>query len=173
MAVLLAAIGFPNEPGWAQSTTAHPEFEVASIKRNTSGSPNMDVSAPPGNRFNAENVPLRFLIRVAYDVKDFQIAGGPAWINSDRYDITAKSESDATFAQMRPMLQSLLADRFKLALHRELKELPVYDLVAAKSGLKLTASKELTCVTPNSPQTPRRPGEKPTVFCGVVQMGKA
>jgi len=62
---------------------------------------------------------LKFLIELAYNMKKFQVLGAPSWATSDRYVINAKAEGDANFDQMRPMLQSLLADRFKLTLHRE------------------------------------------------------
>jgi uncharacterized protein (TIGR03435 family) len=79
---------------------------------------------------------------VAYNVGDFQVTGGHSCVNSDGYDIIAKADGNATFAQMRPMLQSLLADRFQLTLHRETQDLPVYELAAAKGGLKIVAAKD-------------------------------
>jgi uncharacterized protein (TIGR03435 family) len=82
------------------------------------------VAYSGGDLFRPQSVPLNFLIQLAYNVKDFQVLGGPAWVGSDRYDVTAKPEGDSTFEQMRPMLQSLLADRFKLTLRRETRELP-------------------------------------------------
>src|SRR5580658_6915334 len=105
--------------GSAQSQTEPvpaTKFEVASIKPNVSGGENMGAFAQPGGRFGARNVPLRFLIRGAYDIKDFQISGGPTWIESDRYDITARAPEGTPngFEALRPMLQTLLADRFKL-----------------------------------------------------------
>jgi uncharacterized protein (TIGR03435 family) len=78
------------------------------------------------------NVPLHLLIQLAYNAKEYQIVGEPAWANSERYDVTAKTDSNASFEQMRPMLRSLLAERFNLALRRATKELPVYELTAAK-----------------------------------------
>jgi len=90
---------------------------------------------------------------VAYDVEDFQVMGGPSWASSDGYDVNAKAGGNATFAQMRPILQSLLADRFQLTLRRETKDLPVYELTVAKGGIKIAAVKEGKCVTfdPNHP----------------------
>src|SRR4029453_8789010 len=77
----------------------------------------------------------------------FQIIGGPAWMNSDQYDLDARAGGEATIDQMRPMLQSLLADRFTLRLRRETRPLPVYELVAAKNGLKIAPMKEGSCVS--------------------------
>lgn len=116
--------------------TALPAFEVASIKANTGGGRGAIIRQAARGRFTAENAPAELLIQLAYNVQTFQLSGQPAWIGSERYDITAKTEDDATLKEMRPMLQSLLADGFKLAIQRQTKELPVYDLVAAKDGLK-------------------------------------
>ena len=83
---------------------------------------------------------MKTLIQLAYDVPGFNITGGPRWISSERYDITAKAEADydkLTVDNMRPLIRSLLANRFQLVIHRETKELPVYALVVAKSGAKL------------------------------------
>jgi uncharacterized protein (TIGR03435 family) len=94
------------------------------------------------------SAPLRLLMQNAYTVQPFQIAGGPAWINSERYEIEAKADGNASRAEMFLMLRSLLEDRFQLKIHREIKELPVYALVAAKSGFKLPPPKEGSCVSP-------------------------
>jgi uncharacterized protein (TIGR03435 family) len=104
--------------------------------------------------FHVGNLPLHLLIQLAYNAKDYQIVGEPAWANSERYDVTAKTENNASFEQMRPMLRSLLAERFNLALHRVTKELPVYELTAAKGGLK---TEDASCVNrdPNGPPPPR------------------
>jgi uncharacterized protein (TIGR03435 family) len=128
-----------------------PSFEVASIKPNRSGDNHFFISFQPG-RFTATGATTRFLIEDAYNVKDFQVSGGPSWINSERYDIDAKEEDslveelqklppDQRAEQIRLRVQSLLADRFKLTLHRETKELPVYALVIAKNGPKLQEAK--------------------------------
>ena len=81
----------------------------------------------------------------AYTVQPFQIVGGPDWINSERYAIDAKAAGNASRAQIFLMLQSLLEDRFQLKIHRETRELPVFDLVTAKGGLKLPPPKEGGC----------------------------
>ena len=122
---------------------AHPEFEVASIKPNHSGDGRLGVSIDPGGRFVATNVPVKALIMTAYDLKENQVSGLPAWATSDRFDITAKPESGVAFknGDERPMLQALLAERFKFSFHKETRELPIYALVVAKSGLKMEASK--------------------------------
>lgn len=81
------------------------------------------------------------LIATAYRVQEFQISGGPGWIDSDRFDVEDKAEDrKANYDQLRLMLQSLLEDRFRLKLHRETKEAPVYALVVAKGGSKIKLS---------------------------------
>jgi len=88
---------------------------------------------------SAQNVTLKLLISEAYHVYEFQISGGPKWIDSDRYDVEAKSAGDVppTKKQLQTMLQTLLADRFGLTVRHERKEMPVYVLQADKEGPKL------------------------------------
>ena len=85
------------------------------------------------------NTSLNNLIAFAYGIHARQISGAPAWFESDHYDITAKPEADGlpNRKQLEGMLQSLLADRFKLTFHREKKELSVYAVTVAKAGSKL------------------------------------
>jgi len=111
-------------------------FEVASIKPGDPSNPRTVMGIQTG-RFNAANATLKMLIDFAYDVRDNQIFGGPKWIDSDRFTIEAKPEGAATGPQIRLMMQSLLEERFKLALHRETKDGQVFQLVVAKGGSKL------------------------------------
>src|SRR6476620_8172887 len=107
-----------------------PTFEVASIKpAPPPGGNNMMVrmGGDPG-RIDYANVSLKDVIRLAYRVKNYQIAG-PDWLESARFNIVAKLPEGSSREQIPEMLQALLAERFKLALHRETKELPVYGLV--------------------------------------------
>ena len=76
---------------------------------------------------------LKNLLTVAYGVKNYQISG-PGWLDTERYDIMAKMPPDTTKEQFALMLQSLIAERFKLTLHRETKDLPLYELAVAKGG---------------------------------------
>jgi uncharacterized protein (TIGR03435 family) len=108
-----------------------------------------DSNAPLG-RCIARALPLKALIAIAYDIRVSQtnqfIEGGPGWL-SDTYDIDAEAEKPVPLSQLRLMLQSLLAERFKLAVHRTKKELPVFDLVVAKGGPKLQeAAKDKECI---------------------------
>ncbi len=92
--------------------------------------------------FTSENTSLRKCIALAYNVSEDRdnAISAPDWLNFERYDIAAKFPAGTPLEQVRVMLQNLLADRFKLKLHRESKELPIYALVAAKNGPKLTES---------------------------------
>src|SRR5262245_15090674 len=126
---------------------SNPQFEVASIKPNKSGDGRVMLGVQPGGRFTATNVPLRLLIRNAYQLQDFQIVGAPSWIASDRFDIVAKAEegmgdpfqSDQTGQPSRGqlMIRALLAERFKLEVHNENREMPIYSLVLARSDGRL------------------------------------
>jgi len=140
LGLALVVLGLTAIGVWAQEKQPEPSpaFEVASVKPsspNTSsplGAIPMVIPAANG-RFTATNVPLRLLVRMAYGVQDFQIDGGPSWQMSQRYDITAKAEdgfSDAPQSMM-PMVKTLLADRFKLKVRTETREMPVSALVIA------------------------------------------
>jgi uncharacterized protein (TIGR03435 family) len=112
---------------------ASPAFEVASIKKNVSVSDSASVRAQPGGRLSVTNNSLRNIIRNAWGVQNFQIVGGPDWMNTDRWDIVAKAEGDPTPPQMLLMLRTLLAERFKLIVHNETRETPIYALVLLRS----------------------------------------
>jgi uncharacterized protein (TIGR03435 family) len=123
-----------------RTATKTPTFEVASVKRAAGSGPpgdiprNMDSS--PGS-FAMRNVPLRYALEWAYDLKDYEISG-PDWIVAeDRYDIIAKASGPATNDQMRPMLQRLLLERFKMKVHHETRQLPVYVLLPGKGPAKV------------------------------------
>jgi uncharacterized protein (TIGR03435 family) len=156
--------------GQTQSPPARPQFDVASIKLNAGGARAVSIGAPSPGTFRAENIWLRFLIEMAWNVKDFQVSGGQVWATSNRYDINARAPGNATFEQMRPMLQTLLEDRFQLALHRESKELPVYALVPGKGGIKPKVSGKENCITedPNAPPSTPAPGRQALPSCGAM-----
>jgi bla regulator protein BlaR1 len=107
-------------------------FDVASIKPNKSGRADILMQVQPGGRINVTNASLRILIRNAYRLQDSQIVGGPAWMGADRFDIVAKAEGNPTPTQIQEMLRALLAERFKLAVHDERRELTVYALVRTR-----------------------------------------
>ena len=162
-------------------TPATPAFEVASVRPNKSGDGRVMIGIQPGGRFTATNVPLRMLIRQAYNLQDFQIVGGPGWIGSDRFDIAAKApdgNEQLPADQMRLMLQALLAERFRFAGHNETREMPVYALVKARAdgklGDKLTPA-AVDCAAargrraggpPPGPPGPPAQGQRPE--CGMM-----
>jgi uncharacterized protein (TIGR03435 family) len=120
------------------SGSAQVSFEVASIRPNKSGESGSSSQTQNG-RSIGRNQNLRDLIEHAYDVMEWQITG-PAWILSERFDVTAKPPAGVSGDQFEAMMQNLLAGRFKLQLHREQQERAVYALVVAKGGLKATAA---------------------------------
>ncbi len=161
-------------PSSGQTPAPRPEFEVASIKPNTSGNGMIMIRPPVGGRFTATNARLKTLVVIAYKVQDYDISGGPSWANTDGYDVTAKAtDSSAGMDQIRPMLQTLLEDRFRLKVHREPKQVPVYELLPGKNGPKLPEAKEGGCVAfqPDKPPPPPAPGQFPSTPCGGFFMG--
>ena len=122
----------------AQVTTL-PAFDVASVKPSKMLVPRNQSVTPSGLVYT--NVTLGDCIETAWHVKRYQVSG-PEWLQSDRYDITAKAEGKADKERLMLMLQTLLADRFKLTLHRETRERAVYALVTAKNGPKLQAAED-------------------------------
>jgi uncharacterized protein (TIGR03435 family) len=137
-AILLAATAASAQDAPATPATA---FDVASVKPSN---PNPDPNNPlgmiplmlpqPGGRFTATNTPLRMLIMVAFELKqDAQLTGGPPDVLAAKYDITAKAPVAFIGKELPQLLRSLLADRFKLKTHTESRELPLYDLVLARS----------------------------------------
>jgi uncharacterized protein (TIGR03435 family) len=167
------------------SPPAEPQekFEVAAVRPNTSGSNQVSMGIQPGGRYTAVNVPLVMLIRSAYRLQDTQLVGAPDWIATERYDITAKGEGE--FASPAPggapgrqqlMLQSLLEERFKLKVHRETRDFPIYALVVARANGKLgpqmspsTTDCEARAAKRRggNPPPPPPPGIKPDVKCGM------
>lgn len=112
-------------------------FEVASIKRNRDGGPVAGLRRFPGGRFEATNIQLSSLISFAYQLQPFELVGGPPWLMDERWDILAKINGDppatapGTADAMMIATRAMLADRFKLALRRETREIEVYQLVRA------------------------------------------
>jgi uncharacterized protein (TIGR03435 family) len=118
----------------AASGIAGISFEVASIRPNLSGQTD-SPSRTQNGRFTGVNQSLRDLIEHAYGVMEWRITG-PAWIFSERFDVTAKPPAGAAGDDFEAMMQNLLAERFRLQLHKEQRERAVYALVVAKGGLK-------------------------------------
>lgn len=175
--------GQPLEP-------AGPEFEVATVRENTSGETRTGIGLVNA-RFNATNMTLRELVSIAYptDGGRFrhanQLVGGPGWFSTTRFDIVARAEGfhgdtnrpgfTATAAErtaverVRLMLQRLLADRFKLRVHNETRELPIYELVMLKSPGEL--GRELKRATTDCAEEWKKQGmpDARNLACGSIQ----
>jgi uncharacterized protein (TIGR03435 family) len=115
-------------------------FQTSSVKSSRAAGTRGSVQLK-SERLTGTNVTLKQLLRFAYGLQDPQISG-PAWIDSEGYDVEAKPESATSPAQLRLMLLTLLTDRFKLKAHSENREMPVYWLVVAEGGPKLRDPKE-------------------------------
>jgi len=119
------------------------EFEVATVKRITGEvRPHPVALLINHGRLDIEAATLRQVVGLAYGIQRVRVLGGPGWIDSDFYDFVGKAENpDTGRDQIRQMLQTLLTDRFKLAVHYESKELPVYTLIPLKNGPRLDEAK--------------------------------
>ena len=135
LAILLAAVAWLA----AQPAAAVLEFEAASIRPASPDATDFGVDTDPG-LLRVEAQTLRDMVRIAYGVNESQVVGGPKWADSDRLDITGRANGPAGSKELLAMLQSLLADRFKLAIHRETKTAQGYALVVAKGGIKMQKS---------------------------------
>jgi uncharacterized protein (TIGR03435 family) len=115
-------------------------FEVASVKPSKSTTGRVTIANDPG-RISYSNIMLRRVLLTAYDIKPYQLVG-PEWLDTLRFDIEAKFPESATNEQIQAMLRDLLATRFKMAVHRESKELPIYALLVGKTGPKIKPKAE-------------------------------
>jgi uncharacterized protein (TIGR03435 family) len=136
----------------ASRVAAQPQFEVAQVKPSepAPGRAWERITTNPG-RLTASGVTLKQLIFEAYDMPYYRIFGGPSWLESEFYDVAAKAESPVDRDQLRLMLRGLLADRFRLTVHRETKELRAYVLTVAKNGPKLHAAQEAASSSDQKP----------------------
>ena len=170
----------------AQAPAVDPSatFEVASVKANKSGDNRTMIGGQPGGRFNVTNAALRQIIQIAYQIQPFQLVGGPNWIGDERFDIVAKAPANtpiigppgsASPGPMQVMMRNLLAERFKLKVHTESRDMPIYALVLARSdgklGPKINPS-TVDCAALRGrgpggpPPAPPAPGERPQ--CGMM-----
>jgi uncharacterized protein (TIGR03435 family) len=134
---------------------ARPEFSVTSVKPNHTGCCTTWGAGNRGGGGGGKNVTLKELMGFAYRLQQFQISGGPRWINSDRFDIEGKAVGPTTdFDKVRLMLQALFEDRFKLKVHRETQDGPVYALVVAKGGPRIRLSQDQSSEDVDGPAPP-------------------
>jgi uncharacterized protein (TIGR03435 family) len=119
------------------------------------------------------NMTVKNLVTIAYGIRDFQLSGGPAWIDSEGYDIEARSGGAVTPQQSTgPMLQALLQERFKLVVRTDTRELPVYVLTIARRGaLQRSADQSCTPFDPGTRPLPGAPSRNPLELCGSIGLG--
>jgi uncharacterized protein (TIGR03435 family) len=141
---------------------------VASVKFNTDANPRSISEYSPGGRFTANAVMIGNLLRIAYRIQAYQLVGAPDWIGDKHFDISAKSD-DSPAPSQQALLQALLKDRFKLEVHSETREMPVFALVVARSderlGPRLTKSSFDCAAYMAGPRPLPQPGKTPN--CGT------
>jgi uncharacterized protein (TIGR03435 family) len=182
VACLAVMLSLASQP--AAQSPAGPAFEVVSVKPSDPDAAGplgtlsgARIRPPVGGRFTASNVPLRHLVRIAYELDDSQIEGGPDWQMSRRFDIQAKAEDPVSgMDAMVPMIKALLADRFQLKGHIETREMPIYALVVARDDRQLGANITLSTAdcsnaAPDLAETRGRAGGSGAV-AGLLQAGQ-
>ena len=152
--------------GAAQQPPA-PRFEVSSIKLwqpPTRSAPGIyrGVPAPPGSGIFNRSTTLAGLIAEAYDVQDFQLSGGEDWLRTERYDVAARAGRDVSEAELGEMVKALLADRFKLRVRTETREMPILELRLARSDGQVGSNLH-NCSKERVPETPFRAPTNGTV----------
>jgi uncharacterized protein (TIGR03435 family) len=151
--IFLAALGAFSEVQSQAHSAAQPssqaqadaspklEFDVASVKPSP---PNEQAGGikplPGGQTYVATGVPVRLMIRLMFHLTPNQISGGPSWLDSEAYDVSAKADRPRNIDDLHIMFQNLLIDRFKLQFHSETKEMSAYTLTVDKAGSKMTAN---------------------------------
>ena len=174
-AVLVLALVASRAEG--QTSSELPAFEVISIKPRI-------PDAPPGNipnspdRFVRPNVTVSGLIEYAYEVRDFQVIGGPGWLRTDRYEVSAKADTAVPQAQMRLMVRRLLAERFGLVVKHETREMDTFALVTARRdgqlGEKMRSSeRDCAPIIDAGNARPRQAGDPPPCawFVALINNG--
>ena len=158
-------------------------FEAASVKPANPDAQGQGIRRQPGGRFNTINSPIRMLITFAYQIQNYQLVGAPDWIGNERYDIVAKMEGDpppivpgSGADHMMLAMRTLLADRFKLVVRRETRELDIYALTMARPGGKpgpalKPASGDCSpaAFAARAGGPPPTPGGAPPIVCGMQQ----
>ena len=187
--VVPIVMGMLHAPAiWSQaqsSARARPQFEVASLKPNKECEtiPRAGNLSPSPGRLEMPCVTLAALIQSAFgtfadgvsvNTQPLHTEGGPSWMRSEYYSLSAKSDGPARTEMLAgPMLQAFLEERFQLKTHRETREMPVYSMTVGKGGLKVQPLAEGAC-TPldlTHPPAPPKPGDPPPNLCGVMMMG--
>lgn len=172
IAAVMVAIGLAAGAAMAQTAqelldkAPQLQYEVASIKLvqvNAGGPMRIGLMNTPDG-FTSENATLQMMITYAYAIQNYQLQGGPSFMTSDHYNIDAKMDeataevlkkmatNEERNAARQKMMQALLVERFHLTIHKESKEMPIYNLVLGKNGVKMTEAKPLPPIDPNAPK---------------------
>ena len=153
-----------------------PSFEVASVKKMQTSNTSLRLTLQGGRA--TITLPLRTLLLQVWNAKDFQIAGGPSWMTSDRFAISAKAETDVPRDQLMLMLRALIIERFKLKFHIESRQMNTYVLSRPSPDSPLGAGlKEVDCTGPRPPTTAAqldaalRGGTTAALPCGLLMSG--
>jgi len=146
MLVLVFGVLALGVPGSAQA----PAFDAVSIKVNKSGEQGARFGGRPGG-IEVRNNTLRNIVRNVWNLNNLQIVGGPDWFNEDRFDILATAAGNPTPPQMMEMAKTMLADRFKLKVHTETRQLPIYALVLARQDGRLGPRMRLSTLDCGAP----------------------
>jgi uncharacterized protein (TIGR03435 family) len=164
--------GIPG--GLTAQAPNNPTFETASVKLSNGEGP-ASLGFLSGGLLRATNITARELIRTAYRLQGFQIVGGPSWITSDKFDLMAKAAGNPVPSPGDPpgppqamflMLRSLLAERFKVTVHRETRDLPVYAIVMARMDARRGPQLRPAAFDCSSIDVRNAP-PPPDVFCGI------
>ena len=150
-----------------------PAFDVVSIRPTRSNLPGGMMDFRAGGQFIAENeVPLQ-LIRAAYNTDVYRIIGGPEWVREERFDVQARANASVTRDETRLMLQTMLAERFRLRIRKESRALPIFELVRARgdgsAGSRLRPASPAECIDRGPQPVGVRSGELPS--CGLLPAG--
>src|SRR5688572_7064844 len=169
IALLVVGAGSPRVHGQAAAPAT---FDVASIRLNTSDAAGGGGGPRPGGRYIYTNMPVRSLIAIAYGLPNDRLIGAPAWLATTRYDINATGKENPVRAETEQMFRALLRDRFRLAVHPEKRELPVYSLVVARPDGRLGPGLRRSAIDCNDPEARKKaaaaavPGARMT--CGIM-----
>jgi uncharacterized protein (TIGR03435 family) len=168
LTLLILVAALPGVHGQAPPPAT---FEVASIRLNTSGAAGGGGGPRPGGRYMMTNVPTRTLISIGYGIPSDRVLDGPGWILTDRYDIEARTKENPTREETSQMLQSLLRERFNLAIRPEKRDLPIYTLQLARRDGQLGPGMRRTTIDCNDPEVRKKaaataaPGR---IACGLT-----
>ena len=124
------------------------KFDIASVKRNTSGDANSSSGPVAGGAFSARNSTVKQLLLEAFRVPETLVRGGPSWIETERFDVDARPGAPVDSATSVQMLQALLAERFRLKTHRETTDVEGYGLIVSPGGAKLVLNTDVECKPP-------------------------